>query len=110
MSFNKKEYKIEVYATGLSRLVESIKIFLAIYKAGKITTFQEPNTIRDQLLLLNNIGILPEHVSLHSATQSFKEHENVNHVIHLYDLRKHLSKLKPIITWEPLPIMPIKSI
>ncbi len=105
-----EKYKIEVCATGITRLAESIKIFLAIFKAGKEIAIPGPETIRAQLLLLDNVGIMPEHESLHRGDQSFEESENVHEVMYLYELRKHLAKIKPFINWEPLPVMPLKSL
>lgn len=109
-SFDKKNFKIEVYPTGISRLAEAIKIFLAIYKSGMPVSIPEPNTIREQLLLLDNVGIIPDYQSLHRANQAFEKSENVNIVTHLYEIKKHLSKIKPFIIWEPLPVMPIKKV
>lgn len=108
--FDKKSFKIEVYPTGLSRLAEAIKIFLAIYKARKPITIPKPKTIREQLLLLDNIGIMPDYYSLHRANQTFQESTNVHAVMHLNEIKKHLSKIKPFIIWEPLPVMPVKTL
>lgn len=107
-SFLNKDFKIEVYPTGISRLAEAIKIFLAIYKAGKSINIPESKTIREQLLLLDNIGIMPDHDSLHRANQTFEAWANVEVVIHLSEIKKHLGKIRPFIVWEPLPVMPLK--
>ncbi len=109
-SFDKKGFKIEISPTGLSRLAESVKIFLSIFKTGKPIAIPNPETIREQLLLQDNIGVLPDHYSLHRGNQLFEESENVHGVIQLYHLRKHAAKIKPFITWEPLPLMPLKSL
>lgn len=110
LSFDINRFKIEVYPTGLSRLAEAIKIFLAIYKVRKPITIPKPNTIREQLLLLDNIGIMPDYGSLHRANQTFEETANVHEVMHLSEIKRHLSKIKPFIVWEPLPVMPIKTL
>jgi hypothetical protein len=89
---DKEKFKVEVYATGISRLAESIKIFLEIHNAGKPIAIQEPDTIREQLLLLDNIGILPEYSSLHRGIQAFEKSQNVNDVAFLSNFKKHASK------------------
>lgn len=101
---DKDKFLVEVLATGITRLAESIKIFLAICDAGLPIAIHEPETIRDQLLLLDNVGILPEYSSLHRGVQAFETSQKVNQVAHLEEFKAYLPQLLPFISWEPLPV------
>jgi hypothetical protein len=105
VGFGEKKWKIEVFPTGNSRMAEAVKIFLALHKSGKPISIGKPKAIRDQLLLMHNVGIMPEYDSLHRAVQVFPEDQKVYQVIHLYEVKKRLPKLLPFIIWEQLPML-----
>jgi hypothetical protein len=102
---DKTSFSIEIYPTGNSRLAETIKMFLAIYEAGLPITISKYDFIREQLLGFDNFAIMPQYQSLHRATQSFSEEKKVSNVLYLSNLKEHLSKIRPLISWEELPIL-----
>ncbi len=87
------------------RLRETICMFLGIHAAGLPITIDDPEGIRKQLLGQDNIGIVPCFDSLHRANQNFHEHESVYDVMYYDDLGRYKNRLKPFVTWEPLPIL-----
>lgn len=101
----KNSFKVELRAAAISRLKETINMFLAIYDAGLPIAIANPEAIRQRLLAQDNIGIVPCYDSLHRANQYFPEHQYVYDVLHLDDLGRYKNRVKPFITWEPLPIL-----
>ena len=80
-------------------------MFLGIHKAGLPITIDDPEGIRKRLLGQDNIGIVPHFHSLHRANQHFHEHDSVYDVMYYDDLGRYKSRIRPFITWEPLPIL-----
>ena len=108
-SFSKKEgFAVCLKGNAITRLKETIFMFLALYDAGLPITIDNPEGIRRRLLGQDNIGIVPCYESLHRANQRFSE--SVFDVLHFDDLKKHKSQIKPFIIWEPLPILRPKKI
>lgn len=101
----KENFKVVLLARSLGRLKETINMFLALYDAGLPISIIHPEAIRMRLLAQDNIGIVPSQYSLHRANQHFHEHQHVYDVLHYDDLGKYKVRLKPFITWEPLPIL-----
>ncbi len=79
-------------------------MFLAIQKVKLPISIHDPEGIRKRLLGLDNIGVVPGYRSLHRANQSFPEEQDVYDVIYYDDLGRYKQRLKPFITWKPLPI------
>lgn len=105
-SYNKEtDFSICLAGEAISRLKETISMFLAIHKAGLPITINNPEGIRKRLLNQDNIGIVPRYLSLHRANQSYHEHENVYDVLYFDDLSRYKRRALPFITWEPLPIL-----
>jgi hypothetical protein len=109
-SFRKEGFKVELRGESIGRMVETIRMFLAIHSAGLPVSIADPEGVRKRLLLQDNIGIIPSYASLHRAKQHFRQHEDVYDVMHLNDFGRFKRKIIPFITWEPLPILKPKYI
>jgi len=104
--FHQKDtFKMELSGFAANRLVETIKMFLAIYKAGLPIAIGEADSIRKRLLLQDNIGIIPAYASSSSADQHFMPEELVFEVMYFEELSKYTQELLPFIRWESLPIL-----
>lgn len=101
----KEKFKVCLTGAAVTRLKETICMFLAIVDAGLPITISDPEGIRKRLLGQDNIGIYPEQHSLHRANQHYREHEDVYDVIHLHDLGRYKRRVIPFVTWEPLPVL-----
>ncbi len=110
-SFYRKEgFKIELCAPSISRLKETVQMFLAIHNASFPISIADPEGIRKRLLAQDNIGIIPCYESLHRANQHFRENQHVYDVLHYDDLGRYKRRITPFITWEPLPVLKPKDI
>jgi len=110
LSVSRPRYDKEGFVIGLrggsfSRLKETICMFLGIHEAGLPITIDNPEGIRKRILGQDNIGIVPCFDSLHRANQHFDEHDSVYDVMYYDDLGRYKSRIRPFITWEPLPIL-----
>lgn len=95
---------IGLSGSAISRLKETICMFLGIREAGLPITINDPEGIRKRLLGQDNIGIVPCFDSLHRANQSFYKHQSVYDVMYYDDFGRYKNRIRPFITWEPLPI------
>lgn len=109
-SYGNEGFVIGLRGRSFTRLKETICMFLAIHEAGLPIKIDDPKGIRKRLLGQDNIGIVPCFGSLHRANQHFDEHDSVYDVMHYDDLGRYKSRIKPFITWEPLPILKPSSI
>jgi hypothetical protein len=103
--YDKQGFEICLRGRSFNRLKETICMFLAIHEAGLPITIDDPTGIRKRLLGQDNIGIVPSGHSLHRANQHFHKNDSVYDVMHYDDLGRYKSRIKPLITWEPLPIL-----
>jgi hypothetical protein len=103
--YEKKGFIIGLSGSSSIRLKETICMFLEIREANLPITINDPEGIRKRLLGQDRIGIVPCFNSLHRANQSFYEHQSVYDVMHYDDLGRYKNRIKPFITWEPLPIL-----
>lgn len=101
----KDGFKIELYGNANIRLAETIKMFLAIYKAGLPITIAFPDNIRKRLLGQDNFGIIPSYESPSHADQHFLPEEDVYDVIYFNDVGRYKKRIMPFIRWEALPIL-----
>lgn len=108
--YQKEGFKITLSGASIGRLKETICMFLGIYDAKLPITIDNPEGIRKRLLAQDNIGIIPCYQSLHRANQLFAEEEAVFDVLHFDDLGRYKTRIKPFITWEPLPILKPKGV
>ncbi len=105
-SYHEKEgYVVTLQGGSRTRLKETICMFLAIHEAGLPITIGDPEGIYKRLLGQDNIGIVPCFDSLHRANQRFHKHESVYDVMYYDDFGRYKNRIKPFITWEPLPLL-----
>jgi hypothetical protein len=103
--YRKEGFKVELRGESIGRLVETMRMFLAIHEAGLPISIANSEGVRKRLLAQDNIGIIPAYASPHRANQHFKEHEDVFDVMHYDDLGRFKRRLRPFIRWEPLLIL-----
>ncbi|MCD4664045.1 MAG: hypothetical protein K8R68_02165 [Bacteroidales bacterium] len=108
--YQNEGFVVELRGESFIRLVETLKMFLAIYNASLPVTISNSENIRKRLLCQDNIGIVPEHNSLHRANQHFEKSEDVFEVMHYHDLGRYKRKITPFIRWEALPVLKLKNI
>jgi hypothetical protein len=103
--YNREGFIVKINGPSLGRLKEAVCMFLGIHKAGLPISIEDPGGIRKRLLAQDNIGIVPCFNSLHRANQRFPDHQDVYDVLHYDDLGSCKLRCKPLITWEPLPLL-----
>ena len=103
--YRQEGYKVELCGESIGRMVETMRMFLAIQKAKLPISIANPEGIRKRLLAQDNIGIIPSYTSLHRANQHFSQDEDVYDVMHYDDFGRFKRRINPFITWEPLPIL-----
>ncbi len=104
-NYNKEGFIVRLRGASFTRLKETICMFLGVHEAGLPIVIDDPEGIRKRLLGQDNIGIIPCFHSLHRANQHFHEHDSVYDVMHYNELGRYKSRIKPFITWEPLPVL-----
>lgn len=104
-SYSKEGFNIGLSGRSIGRLKETICMFLAIYDAGLPISISDPERIRKRLLAQDNIGIIPCFDSLHRGNQRFNEWEGVDDVMHYDEFGRYKTRIKPFITWKPLPLL-----
>ena len=108
-SYDNTNFTVSLGGASISRLKETICMFLGIHEARLPISISDPEGIRKRLLAQDNIGIFPFYHSLHRADQYFHEHDDVYDVLYFDDLGRYKRRIKPFIIWEPLPILkPVK--
>ena len=106
-----KGFTAELRGESLTRLTETVRMFLALHRAGKPVTIADPDGIRMRILAQDNIGIVPEYSTLHRANQHFPKEQHVYDVMHYSDLGRYKQRITPFINWEPLPLLkPIQDL
>ena len=109
-----KEDKLNKVVVGLDghhigRIVETVKMFLAINKAGLPIWIDDAECVRDRILALDFVGILPESDSLHRGWQEFPPDLHVTDVMHASEFGRLRRSALSFATWKPLPlILPVK--
>lgn len=104
-SFRKPAFKIELRGESIGRMVETMRMFLAIHEAGLPISIANAEGVRKRLLAQDNIGIIPAYDSLHRANQHFPRDQDVFDVMYYDDLGRYKRRITPFIRWEPLPIL-----
>ena len=95
----------------IGRIVETIKMFLAIKKAGLPIWLSDAQSVRNRILGLDWVGIIPESDTLHRGWQDFPGDFHVADVMHFSYFGRHRRYALPFVSWKPLPvIMPRKYI
>jgi hypothetical protein len=103
--YQKEGFKVELRGESIGRMVETLRMFLAIHDAKRPISIANPEAVRKRLLAQDNIGIVPGYNSLHRANQHYAKEKDVFDVMHYADLGRFRRRILPYITWEPLPIL-----
>lgn len=103
--YRKEGFKVELRCESTARMLETLRMLLAIYDAGIPISIADPAGVRKRLLAQDNIGIIPSYAPLHRANQHFSRDKYVFDVMHYDDLGRFKRRIAPFITWEPLPIL-----
>ena len=109
-SYRKEGFKVELRGESIGRMVEVMRMFLALHEAGLPVSIANPEGVRKRLLARDNIGIIPSYAPLHRANQHFGRDEDVFDVMYYDDLGRFKRRITPFITWEPLPILKPRDI
>lgn len=108
--YRKEGFRVELQGESIGRMVETMRMFLAIHEAKLPISIANPEGICKRLLGQDNIGIIPSYVSPHRANQHFGKDKNVFDVMHYNDLGRFKRRITPFITWEQLPILKPRNI
>ena len=95
------EYIIRLAGNAFNRLCETVKIGLGLYKCGYVVNINSAELIRNRLLGLDYIGIVPEYTSLHRAEQLFET--ELADVMYLSNIKSRNRQLIELINWKELP-------
>lgn len=104
-SYRQEGFKVELRGESIGRMVETIRMFLAIHEAKFPISIANSEGVRKRLLAQDNIGFIPFYASLHRANQHFSHDEDVFDVMHFDDLGRFKRRMTPFVTWESLPIL-----
>ncbi len=96
---------LELCGESFTRMAETIRMFLAIHKAGLPIVIANPEAVRKRILGQDNLGIIPEYDSPHRANQSFTKEQCVYDVIYFKMFGRFKRRIVPFVTWEPLPLL-----
>jgi hypothetical protein len=98
---------VEVCLSGhhIGRIVETVKMFLALHKAGLPITIGDADSVRNRILSLDNMGLLPESESLHRGWQEFPADFHIADVMHFSDFGRARRQALPFVSWAPMPIL-----
>lgn len=107
--YRREGFKVELQGESIGRMVETMRMFLAIHEAGLPISIANPEGVRKRLLAQDNIGIIPFFASLHRANQHFDQDKDVFDVMHYDTFGRFKRRITPFITWEPLPILKLKD-
>ncbi len=103
--YRQEGFTVELRGESIGRMVETMRMFLAIHEAKLPISIANPEGVRKRLLAQDNIGIIPSYASLHRANQHFSQDEDVFDVMHYDELGRFKRRITPFITWEPLPVL-----
>jgi len=106
----KEGFKVELCGPSITRMAETLRMFLAIRRAGLPVSLCDPEGTRKRLLGEDNVGIVPCYESLHRANQHFRQGDDVYDVLYFDDLGRQKRRIAPFITWEPMPLLRPHSI
>ena len=89
----------------ICRIVETVKMFLALHKAGFPITIDDADEVRDRLAGLGWMGIIPESRSLHRGWQEFPANFHVADVMHFSEFGRARRFALPFVSWKPMPVI-----
>ena len=97
--------KVGLRGHHIGRIVETVKMFLAIKKAGLPIWMSDAQSVRNRILGLDWIGIIPESDSLHRGWQEFPGGFHVADVMHFSRFGRHRRHVLPFVSWKPVPVI-----
>ena len=101
-------FVVELRGESIGRMVETMKMLLAIYDASLPITITNPESVRKRLIGEDNIGIIPKYSHHHRAKQHFGLDEDVFDVMYYDDLGRYKRRITPFIRWETLPLLKLR--
>lgn len=96
---------VGLYGHHIGRIVETVKMFLAIKKAGLPIWINDAESVRNRILALDNIGIIPDSSSLHRGWQEYPSDFKIVDVMHFAEFGRMKRFAQPFISWKPLPVL-----
>ena len=107
MSDEKLSRTVKVGLRGhhIGRIVETVKMFLAIKKAGLPIWISDAESVRNRILGLDWIGLMPESETLHRGWQDFPGDFHVADVMHFSCFGRNRRYALPFVSWKPLPVI-----
>ncbi len=97
--------KIGLRGHHIGRIVETVKMFLALHKARLPIWIDDAESVRNRILGLDNVGIIPESDTLHRGWQQFPSDFKVADVMHFKEFGRARRFVLPYVTWKPLPVI-----
>lgn len=99
-------WSVFLRGSSTGRMVETVKIALALVQAGLPVEIHDADELMLRLLGMDNVGIIPEYLINHRAAQNFNKEDKVFDCTHLYDLPRN-NRIRPYVTWNPMtPLRP----
>ena len=99
-------WSIFLSGSSTSRMAETIRIALALVRAGLPVEIHDSEDLRSRLLGMDNLGIIPKFIMNHRASQNFEKEDRVFDCVHLHDFSR-TNRLLPFISWKPIdPLRP----
>lgn len=89
----------------IGRIVETIKMFLALNDAGLSIWIDDAESVRNRILALDNIGIIPDSSSLHRGWQEYPRDFKIADVMHFAEFGRMRRFALPYVSWKPLPVL-----
>ena len=89
-----------------SRMAETIRIALALEEAGLPVEIHDAEELTNRLLGMDNMGIIPNFIINHRASQNFEKKDRVYDCAHLHEFSRK-NRILPFINWKPIdPLRP----
>jgi hypothetical protein len=100
----RKGWSVFLGGSSTTRMAETIRIALALVKAGLSIEIYDAQHLMLRLLGMDNVGLIPEYTSNHRAAQDFEGADEVFDCVHLDELPRY-NRILPFITWKPVALM-----
>lgn len=95
----------------IGRIVETVKMFLAVRNAGLPIWIDDAESVRNRILALDNVGIIPDSSSLHRGWQEYPSDFQIADVMHFSRFGRMRKFALPFVAWKPLPVLlPVSSV
>ncbi len=97
-------WSVFLRGASTSRMAETIRIALALEKAGLPVEIHDAEKLTTRLLGMDNMGIIPEFVINHRASQNFEKGDRVYDCAHLHEFSRK-NRILPFINWKSIDPM-----